>query len=150
MLTHTITGIYSRSTKFNKKTIKEIALTSGDAEKEFSCSIDLRQVPYPTFPLLVLTPNISVVNFLWIQVTGGTAVIRFTQKQPNNVTNYIDMDISASVVFSGVNLSQIAVIGTKVNGLLVTGPTIVGTPPNTTIVQPEIEPVFIEISGMGN
>lgn len=150
MITYTATGQLVRATKFDRTTFRKFALTSGtSADKEFSSSVDLTKLPYPTFPLLILTPGIDTVKFLFIQVTGGTAVIRLTQKQTNSVANYIDLDVSGTVLMSGISLGQIAVIGTKVNGLLVTGPIITGVPPNQVITQPEIEPVFIEFIGMG-
>ena len=150
MITYTATGQLVRATKFDRTTFRKIALTSGTAaDKEFYSSVDLTKLPYPTFPLLVLTPGIETVKFLFAQVTGGTAVIRLTQKQGYYLAKYIDLDLSGSLLMSGVSLAQIAVIGTKVNDLLVTGPIITGVPPNQIITQPEIEPVFIEFIGMG-
>lgn len=109
-VTYSVSATITRATQFGRNIVRPIGMTSGDATKEFGDSVDLTTSPLPTFPILVLTPNITEINFLFIQVTGGTATIRLSQS--NQFYNNIDLNISGTAVLSGLNLQQIVVIGT--------------------------------------
>jgi hypothetical protein len=124
MVTYAVTATVTRSTQFGRNEFRKIGMTSGGAEKEFSAGVDLTVDPLPTFPILVLTPNITEINFLCIQVTGGEATIRLSQS--NQFYNNIDLKISGTALLSGISLQQI---------------TVMGTPTGTC---------YIEIFGMGN
>lgn len=110
MVTYSVTATVTRSTQFGRNEFRRIGMTSGDAEKEFAAAVDLTVTPLPTFPILVLTPNIEEINFLCIQVTGGNeAIIRLSQS--NQYYNNIDLKVSGTVIMSGVSLQQVTVMG---------------------------------------
>jgi len=111
MVTYSVTATVTRATQFGRTEFRKVGMTSGDAEKEFSASVDLTVDPLPTFPILVLTPNIEEINFLCIQVTGGEATIRLSQS--NQYYNNIDLKISGTALLSGISLQQITVMGTS-------------------------------------
>lgn len=111
MVTYAVTATVTRSTQFGRNEARKIGMTSGDANKEFAATVDLTVNPLPTFPILVLTPNITEINFVCIQVTGGEATIRLSQS--NQYYNNIDLNISGTALLSGINLQQITVMGTS-------------------------------------
>ena len=110
MITYSVTATVTRATQFDRNEFRKIGLTSGDASKEFSASVDLSVSPLPTFPILIATPNISTIKFLVIQVSGGEALIRLTHS--SQVYNNIDLPVSGTVILSGIELSQVCVLGT--------------------------------------
>jgi hypothetical protein len=109
-VTYSVTATITRATQFGRNVARTIGMTSGEANKEFAAAVDLTVDPLPTFPILVLTPNIDQINFLCIQVTGGEAKIRLSQS--NEFYNNIDLLISGTAILSGISLQQIIVLGT--------------------------------------
>ncbi len=110
-VTYSMSATILRATQFDRNVLRTIGLTSGPtASKEFAGTVDLTVLPLPTFPILINTPNVTQINFLVIEVTGGTAVIRLTQS--NNLYNNIDLNLSGTTIMSGIELTQITVLGT--------------------------------------
>lgn len=98
-----------RSTQFDRNIFRTFGITSGsNVNEEFSTSIDLREAPFPTYPIAVVSPNITLIKFAVINVTGGEATIRLV----NEGTSYnsIDTVLRGSMILSGVTLTQILVI----------------------------------------
>lgn len=115
---YNVTANVTRSTAFGRDVFRgPIGLTSGTATKEFGQTIDLTKNPLPLFPILVVSSNITSVQFLMIQVTGGgIAKIRLTKDAP--IYNTLDLDISGTLIMSGVNIQQITVLGVDTNCLI--------------------------------
>lgn len=78
--TLTASGSLIRSNQFTRNIYRQFALTSRDAHKVFESSIDLTQSPAPLYPLAVATQAATTINFLYIEVIGGTATIRLTKE----------------------------------------------------------------------
>lgn len=109
-VTYSAAATVFRSTIFGRNAIRQLAFTSKDATKEFAAAVDLTTTPLPTFPILIAAPDITSIQFLGIQVTGGTALIRLTH---NDVLyNNLDLPLSGTVIMSGIDLKQITVLGT--------------------------------------
>lgn len=123
-VTYSVSATITRATQFDRNVFRTIGLTSGDARKEFSATVDLTTDPLPQFPILVNTPDVTKIRFVVIQVTGGTALVRLTQS--NNLYNNIDLSLSGTTIMSGVELTQITILNTPTGSC------------------------FIEIFGMGN
>ena len=110
-VTYSLSGTITRATQFDRKDFRRIAMTSGmTATKEFSASFDLTVPELPLFPLLVVTPDISSIKFLCVQVTGGIATIRL--QHDSQQFNNIDLPVSGTLVMSGIDLKQVYVLGT--------------------------------------
>lgn len=109
-VTYSVSATLTRATQFDRNVFRTMGLTSGSATKEFSATADLTTIPLPTFPILVNTPDVTQINFLVIQVTGGTATVRLTQS--NNLYNNIDLNLSGTTIMSGIELTQVTIIGT--------------------------------------
>jgi hypothetical protein len=109
-VTYSVSATLTRATQFDRNVFRTMGLTSGSATKEFSATADLTTIPLPTFPILVNTPDVTQINFLVIQVTGGTAKIRLTQA--NQTYNNIDLNLSGTTIMSGIELTQVTILGT--------------------------------------
>jgi hypothetical protein len=109
-VTYSATATIFRSTLFGRNAFRQLAFTSKEATKEFAATVDLTTTPLPTFPILIAAPDITSIQFVGIQVTGGTALIRLTHS--NTLYNNIDIPMSGTVIMSGVDLKQITVLGT--------------------------------------
>lgn len=110
MITYSVKATVTRASRYNRTEFRTIGMNSGEAEKEFSASVDLTTTPLPTFPILINTPNISRIKFLGIQVTGGTALIRLSQSE--QIYNNIDLPLEGTLLLSGCDLSQVVILGT--------------------------------------
>jgi hypothetical protein len=110
MITYSVSATVTRATAFNRTEFRKMGMSSGEASREFSASVDLTVTPLPTFPILINTADITHIRFLGIQVTGGTALIRLSQSE--QVYNNIDLPIEGSMLLSGCDLSQVVVLGT--------------------------------------
>ena len=109
-VTYSVSATVTRATQFDRSEYRKFGLTSGTATKEFSATVDLTVVPLPQFPILINTPNVTSIQFVVIQVTGGTALVRLTQS--NDLYNNIDLNLSGTAILSGITLSQITVLNT--------------------------------------
>lgn len=108
MVTYTLSGTIYRSTQFNRDEFRRVGLTSGAGKKEFSGSVDLTKTPLPQFPILINTPDVTQINFLVVQVTGGTVKVRLSQA--NQLYNNIDLNLSGTIIMSGIDLAQVTIL----------------------------------------
>lgn len=124
MVSMSVVATVTRATSFAKDKLRELGLTSGTASKEFGAAIDLTDPVPPSLPIAVNTPDLNKIEFYIIQVTSGTIVLR--EVSGSNHANYIDKEVSGTIIASGQNIYQLLVVGI-----------LEGTP-------------FVEILGMGS
>ena len=108
-VTYSVQATVFRSTNFDRETFRKLGLTSERAEDEFASSVDLSKIPLPTFPILIPTAAATTINFVGIVVTGGMVTIRLTTGNLN--FNNIDLPLQGTLLMSGVELSQIVILG---------------------------------------
>lgn len=107
-----------RSTNKDRMEIKKLAFRS-DGKEEFASSVDFSDAAaVPNFPISVVSPNIQKIKFLGMCVTGGgTAKVRLISG--NAVGQFIDINVTdGSVLMSGIELTNIIVIGVEGLGYL--------------------------------
>ena len=72
-------GVLYRSNVFDRNILRKFAGSSGDANKEFSATIDLVNGPLPVFPYAVSTQDVKTISFLFLQAIGGAATVRLVK-----------------------------------------------------------------------
>lgn len=120
--TFSVSGTLLRSNNFTRNIYRSLSMNSGAANKTFESSLDLSVSPAPVLPLQIPTVGITTINFLYIEVIGGSAVIRLSKT--GDTPQDIDITVAGTVLLSGVDLNEIYVQETPTEGCYVN---IIGT-----------------------
>jgi len=92
-------GTLMRSNVFDSYILRKFAGSSGDANKEFSATIDLVNDPLPTLPLTICTQGIETISFLFIQAIGGSVKLAL-----NKGTDSLEITLGSGTLKTGDTL----------------------------------------------
>jgi hypothetical protein len=109
-IAYSVSATITRATQFGRNVFRQLGLSSGfTATKEFSATVDLRDLEGKTFPIAVVSSDITEINYLTIIVTGGTANIRIVQDDSSH--EVLDFPLSGTMIVSGVSFKTVMVLG---------------------------------------
>ena len=141
-------GVLYRANVFDKYILRKFAGSSGEANKEFSSTIDLVTSPLPAFPYAISTQDVKTITFLFLQAIGGSVKVRLVKDGYYTAalnTSFVSGEVptatsdpgiftiqhtpipnTVSVYMSGVRTTEFTVVGATLDFTAVpTGPLLV-------------------------
>jgi hypothetical protein len=113
-------GILYRSNVFDKTILRKFSGSSGEANKEFSLSLDLTDSALPASPYQVSTQGAGVISFLFIQAIGGAVKLQLVKTKEGGTTlpepqvldiavGDVELLVGDTLLMSGIDINELYV-----------------------------------------